>query len=696
MTRTPFIGTALGFVLLLAWGCGDDGGENSNRNNDNAASPVCGNGLLETGEQCDDGAENDDVTPGACRTTCRPAHCGDGVIDLGEVCDAAALGGRTCAGEGYTAGALACSAACALDLSGCTTCGDGEREGEEECDGADVGGQNCSTQGAGQHGILRCDGDCHLDASGCHTCGDGIVELAEACEPGHLPSCAEAGYSGGSRQCSSTCDIIGACESVCGNGIVEPGEGCDGLALGGETCESLGFYRGELACSASCQINTGGCTRCGDGVVDVDEACDGIDLDGATCPGSLGSGYSGVPGCTPGCRLDLSSCVAPPVCGNGSLDVAVGEQCDGAALGGYTCATWRPGVYGSGTLACGPNCTFDERGCVREEPCGNGVRDEARGEACDGLDLGGQTCAGLAFPGGTLACGADCRYDLSGCDPPLTCDGGDIDLGELCDGANLGGQTCETAGFHGGTLACTPQCRLDRSGCTSCGNGVIDAGEVCDGAALGGVTCQSLGYHTGTVTCNGTCTARVTSGCAGVCGDGILDASEVCDGTALGGATCQSFGYYEGTLGCEAGCGALVTAGCRERRYQREPGVRGRDPGVQRHLQRSECDGLHGTAGRGLPGGVLRRRGPHELGGGRHRRAGRRAGVHRRRLRPRHAVEPVAVGGDELHRGRRGAGPVSVGPVRAADRVGGELRARCRAGGGHGRGRERHRHGAGG
>jgi len=45
--------------------------------------------------------------------------------------------------------------------------------------------------------------------------------------------------------------------------------------------------------------------------------------------------------------------------------------------------------------------------------CGNGFIDGA--EDCDGSDLGGQTCVGLGYDGGTLSCKADCTFDLSGC-----------------------------------------------------------------------------------------------------------------------------------------------------------------------------------------------------------------------------------------------------------------------------------------
>lgn len=51
------------------------------------AVPICGDGVINGGEACDDGANNSDLRPNACRTDCRRAYCGDGVVDRGEQCD---------------------------------------------------------------------------------------------------------------------------------------------------------------------------------------------------------------------------------------------------------------------------------------------------------------------------------------------------------------------------------------------------------------------------------------------------------------------------------------------------------------------------------------------------------------------------------------------------------------------------------
>jgi cysteine-rich repeat protein len=64
----------------------------------------CGDGVVEGFEQCDDGEQNSNVRPDACRTDCTAAACGDGVVDELESCDDGGLWGGdgcspTCHGE---------------------------------------------------------------------------------------------------------------------------------------------------------------------------------------------------------------------------------------------------------------------------------------------------------------------------------------------------------------------------------------------------------------------------------------------------------------------------------------------------------------------------------------------------------------------------------------------------------------------
>ena len=47
-------------------------------------------------------------------------------------------------------------------------------------------------------------------------------------------------------------------------------------------------------------------------------------------------------------------------CGDGRIDISVGEECDKTDLGGKNCSSFG---YASGDLACAAGCKLDKRGC---------------------------------------------------------------------------------------------------------------------------------------------------------------------------------------------------------------------------------------------------------------------------------------------------------------------------------------------
>jgi cysteine-rich repeat protein len=113
--------------------------------------PVCGDGVTEGGEACDDG--NGNPTDG-CTNTCQVAICGDSVLHQGtEQCD---TGVQT----------DVCDANCTTAY-----CGDGTTNNAR--------GEQCDNAGGGF--TPACDNDCTASA-----CGDGLVNpTTEECDDGN-------------------------------------------------------------------------------------------------------------------------------------------------------------------------------------------------------------------------------------------------------------------------------------------------------------------------------------------------------------------------------------------------------------------------------------------------------------------------------------------------------------------------------
>lgn len=174
--------------------------------------PVCGDGVVEGDEQCDDGNTFDND---ACKSDCTPAICGDGIIQVGvENCDDSNM----LDGDG-------CSAVCITE-----GCGDAIVQGEEQCDdGNGVTGDDCTNlctiaacgDAILHEGVEQCDDGNLLDDDEClaacvpASCGDGIVWVGEE-------ECDDANDID-SDGCINMCTL-----AVCGDGVLLEGvEECD-------------------------------------------------------------------------------------------------------------------------------------------------------------------------------------------------------------------------------------------------------------------------------------------------------------------------------------------------------------------------------------------------------------------------------------------------------------------------------------
>jgi cysteine-rich repeat protein len=364
-------------------GLDNDGNDIYDTQDPACAVAECGNGIVEPGEQCDDGNTLDgDCCDANCQFEPEGSSCEDGLF-----CN----GAETCDGAG------SCQAGAPVD------CDDGVGCTDDSCDEAndqcvnDANDLNCPDDGVFCNGVEFCDAVADCSSTG-DPCPDGTV-------------CNEA---------NDTCEVA----ADCGNGILEPGEECDdGNTLDGDCC------------SANCTFEPAG-SSCEDG-----EFCNGEELcDGAgTClPGQPVDCDDGV-GCTvDSCDEAADACANAPddgLCDDGQFCNGM-ETCD--LVNGC-----EPGV----PVDCddGVGCTDDSCDEANDQ-CVNSPNDlncPDDGVFCNGVEF----CSAMAdcsstgdpCPGGTV-----CNEETDTCDAAPGCGDGILDPGEDCDDGNtMNGDCCD-------------------------------------------------------------------------------------------------------------------------------------------------------------------------------------------------------------------------------------------------------------
>lgn len=296
-------------------GAGGGGAGGNAGSSGKGGSNQCGDSAVQVGEECD-GANLVNQTCATvtqnklplgtlkCSATCKfdtsgcSSPCGNGQIDTGEECDGATVpSASTCAtlvGTGST-GTVGCTAACKFDVAKCTPpvgCGDGVITGTEACDGQNFGTRTCASETGDPKagGSLACTSLCKIDKSKCTSCGDGIVQSTEQCDgsvPAAITCATQVGPgSTGTVTCAACKLNVAGCSALqtCGNGALDAGEPCDGAKIAtGKSCATetgAADATGSLACSATCTLDASGCASCSDGKKNGSES----DLDcGGTC-----------------------------------------------------------------------------------------------------------------------------------------------------------------------------------------------------------------------------------------------------------------------------------------------------------------------------------------------------------------------------------------------------------------------------
>jgi cysteine-rich repeat protein len=262
---------------------------------DRPGGGLCGDGIIERAEGCDDG--NTDSGDG-CSASCQieanwecpdegkpcknMAVCGNGKLTSNETCD-----------DGNTDDDDGCSGDCKTITEGWTcpvpgkkcipACGDGRIIKPETCDDGNASsGDGCSVTCQTEPGY-----DCKEPGKACikSECGNGKVETGELCDCGtdatKLPGGCKAVnglFYGDGTGCSKTCtkepsclDTTSgktrACDAICGDGNVDPNEECDdGNQADGDGCSSKCKKESGFTCesktsqdSTKCQSGSGDC-----------------------------------------------------------------------------------------------------------------------------------------------------------------------------------------------------------------------------------------------------------------------------------------------------------------------------------------------------------------------------------------------------------------------------------------------------
>jgi cysteine-rich repeat protein len=231
----------------------------------------CGNGVLESNEQCDDA----NVSPGdGCSRLC--------VVEVDFICEEPGMPCRRT-----------------------STCGDAKLGTYEDCDDGNLkDGDGCDSNCMREQGWV-----CRAPGRACAPrCGDARIVSGEECDNGSTNGTYIAGMTDGcSLGCKKvpSCMLAGApnpCQGHCGDGIVDGNEECDDGDYNVD-----GGYGG---CTTACQF----APYCGDGVVDP---VHGEDCDfGMNPSATYGNGD-----CSATCRM-------PHYCGDGLIDSVFGEECD--------------------------------------------------------------------------------------------------------------------------------------------------------------------------------------------------------------------------------------------------------------------------------------------------------------------------------------------------------------------------------
>src|SRR5207249_733609 len=366
----------------------------------------CGNGIVDPGEDCDDGNQlNGDCCSSNCKfepptTVCRPAA---GPCDVAELCTGTS---GQCPADTLKPSTFKCRPAA------------GPCDAAERCTGTDA----------------ACPADAKKTSDVCRP-ATGPCDVDERCDGTH-DGCPADGFKAAGTECRAAAGVCDAAESCTGS---------------------------DAACPADVKKNTDLC-RTAAGPCDVDERCDGTHdacpADGFKAAGTECRAAAGVCDTAESCTGSDAACPADAkktdVCRQAAGPCDVDERCDGThdscPADGFKAAGAECRAA-AGVCDAAESCTGSDAACPADAKKTSDVCRPAAGpcdveERCDGTR---DDCPADAFRPATVTC-----RDAAGvCDAPELCTGssagcpadakktevcrpaaGQCDALERCDGAS--------------------------------------------------------------------------------------------------------------------------------------------------------------------------------------------------------------------------------------------------------------------